>query len=67
MMRKLKKISVLIIVLVLGVSGLIFAAGNKEIPEIPPVTSGTQYISPNGDGVQDSAVLKFSVKVFVKS
>ncbi len=65
-MGKLKKtFFAVFFVLVLSLSA--FAGGNKEIPVIPPVTSGTQYISPNGDGVKDSAVLKFSVKVYVKS
>ncbi|WP_319559930.1 gliding motility-associated C-terminal domain-containing protein [Marispirochaeta sp.] len=45
----------------------IFAGGNKEVPEVPAVTSGTQYISPNGDGIQDSATLRFTAKVYVKS
>lgn len=66
-MEKFKKISILVFSMILGISSLLFAFGNKEVPVIPPVTSGTQYISPNGDGIQDSAVLKFSVKVYVKS
>ncbi len=66
-MEKLSKSVLLAVLLFVGISGFLFAFGNKEIPVIPPVTSGTQYISPNGDGVQDSAVLKFSVKVYVKS
>ena len=62
------KKAVLLTVLFLLVSGLsLFAAGAKEVPDIPPVTSGTQYLSPNGDGVQDEATLKFSVKIYVKS
>ncbi|MBN2509478.1 MAG: gliding motility-associated C-terminal domain-containing protein [Spirochaetales bacterium] len=47
--------------------GMLFAGGNKEVPEIPPVSSGTQYISPNGDGVQDAATLSFTVNIHVKS
>ncbi len=66
-MEKLSKAVLLAVLLFVGLSGVLFAFGNKEVPVIPPVTSGTQYISPNGDGVQDSAVLKFSVKVYVKS
>lgn len=66
-MREFSKKTILVLVMALMITGFGFAFGNKEIPEIPPVTSGTQYISPNGDGVQDSAVLKFSVKVYVKS
>ena len=49
------------------VIGGVFAGGQTEAPELPPVTSGTQYISPNGDGVQDSAELAFTVKLYVKS
>lgn len=45
----------------------LFAGGNKEIPQIPPVTSGAQYLSPNGDGVKDEAELSFTVKIYVKS
>ncbi len=66
-MKELSKRIILLLVMGLMITGFGFAFGNKEIPEIPPVTSGTQYISPNGDGVQDSAVLNFSVKVYVKS
>lgn len=62
------KKTVLLAVLFLSVSGLsVFAFGTAEVPEIPPVTSGTQYLSPNNDGVQDEATLKFSVKIYVKS
>ncbi len=62
------KKAALLTVLFLSVSGLsLFAFGSAEVPEIPPVTSGTQYLSPNGDGVMDDATLKFSVKIYVKS
>ena len=54
-------------ILLLSSLTLLFAGGNKEVPEIPPVTSGTQYISPNGDSVQDTATLSFSVNIHVKS
>ena len=55
-----------IILLSLSVS-LVFAGGNKEIPEIPPVTTGVQYISPNGDDIQEEATLEFTVALYVKS
>lgn len=45
----------------------VFAGGNKEVPEIPPVSSGVQYLSPNGDDIQEEATLTFTVKLFVKS
>ena len=48
-------------------AGGLFAGGKTEAPELPPVTSGTQYLSPNGDGVKDSAELSFTVKLYVKS
>ncbi len=49
------------------VAGPLFAFGNKEAPDVPPVTSGKQYLSPDSNGVQDTATLSFSVKVYVKS
>ncbi len=66
-MKKITKTFFLAVFMIAGLSSVLFAFGNREVPVIPPVTSGTQYISPNGDGVQDSAVLKFSVTVYVKS
>lgn len=50
-----------------AVSGPLFAFGNKEAPVVPPVTSGKQYLSPDSNGVQDTATLSFSVTVYVKS
>ncbi len=58
----------LIIFLLLTISvSFVFAGGNSELPEIPPITSGIQYISPNDDGVQEEATLKFTVSLYVKS
>jgi len=57
----------LVLVLMFLVTGQLFAFGNKEVPDVPPITSGTQYLSPDSNGVQDTAVLSFSVKVYVKS
>ncbi len=45
----------------------ISAGGNKEVPDLEVATSGTQYISPDGNGVQDSSELDFKVKIYVKS
>ncbi len=56
-----------LIVMTLCSAQALFAGGNKEVPDIPPVTSGVQYLSPNGDGVQDTAELEFTVKLYVKS
>jgi flagellar hook assembly protein FlgD len=65
----MKRIRSVLLVLVLLVSGAaaLFAGGNKEVPQIPPVTSGPQYFSPNGDGIKDEASLSFSVRIYVKS
>ncbi len=49
------------------IAGPLFARGNKEAPDVPPITSGTQYLSPDSNEVQDTATLSFSVKVYVKS
>ncbi len=66
---KLTKLGKLLAVtsLLLLAAGQLFGAGNKEIPDVPPITSGTQYFSPDSNGVKDTAVLSFSVKVYVKS
>ncbi|MBN1648876.1 MAG: gliding motility-associated C-terminal domain-containing protein [Spirochaetales bacterium] len=63
---KNKKRLLVIALLILSVVSA-YAGGNKEIPQIPPVTSGQQYLSPNGDGVQDEAELEFTATVRVKS
>ncbi len=44
-----------------------YAGGNKEVPETELSTSGTQYVSPNDDGVQEDATIEFKVTVYVKS
>jgi len=66
---KLTKFAKLLVVfsLILLASGQLFGFGNKEVPDVPPITSGTQYFSPDSNGVKDTAVLSFSVKVYVKS
>ncbi len=56
-----------IAVFLFGVSIPIFAGGTPEVPSIPPVTSGTQYVSPNDDGVRDEATIEFESTLFVKS
>ena len=59
-------IPALILVMIL-IPAALFAGGNKEVPQIPPISSGTQYLSPNDDGVKDEATISFSVKIYVKS
>lgn len=56
-----------VMVFMMMVPAALFAGGNKEVPQIPPISSGTQYLSPNGDGVKDEAAIEFSVKIYVKS
>jgi len=60
-----KRLFIAIVLLCLGLS--VYAGGKKEAPAIPEVTKDIQYISPNGDGIQDDAVLTFKVRVYVKS
>lgn len=57
----------LVFLIIFLTAGQLFAGGNKEVPDVPPITSGTQYLSPDSNGVQDTATLSFSVKVYVKS
>ena len=47
--------------------GGVYARGNTEIPQAEIKTSGTQYISPDGDDVQETATIDFEVTVYVKS
>lgn len=53
--------------LLVGTAFPLCARGTPEVPTIPPVTSGTQYISPDGDGVQDEASISFEATLYVKS
>ncbi|MDA3938385.1 MAG: gliding motility-associated C-terminal domain-containing protein [Spirochaetia bacterium] len=63
-----KKIQFSLVFLIIFLTvGQLSAGGNKEMPDVPPITSGTQYFSPDSNGVQDTAILSFSVKVYVKS
>ncbi|MBN1687126.1 MAG: Ig-like domain repeat protein [Spirochaetales bacterium] len=61
-----KWVFILLLTGIVSVGGA-FALGNKEVPEAEVETSGTQYISPNGDGIQDAATIEFEVTVYVKS
>ncbi len=63
----MQKISVIGLILFLCIGFGVYAGGQPEVPSIPPVTSGTQYLSPNGDEVKDQATIDFTVTVYVKS
>jgi len=63
----MRRVHVLVVILFLCAGFNVFAGGQPEIPQIPPITSGTQYLSPNGDDVQEKATIDFSVTVYVKS
>jgi flagellar hook assembly protein FlgD len=65
-MKRMRSVLLVLVLLVSGAAAL-FAGGNKEVPQIPPITSGPQYFSPNGDGIKDEASLSFSVRIYVKS
>ncbi|MBN2440478.1 MAG: gliding motility-associated C-terminal domain-containing protein [Spirochaetales bacterium] len=56
-----------IIVLIIIVQGLCYSFGQKEKPVITVNTVGPQYLSPNGDGVQDTASFTFTVVIKEKS
>ena len=58
---------ILIVVLLFFSVALAFAGGTREVPQIPPVTTGVQYISPNGDDIQEEATLEFTVTLYLKS
>ena len=61
------KSHIFIFILLVSLGTAVFAGGQPDVPEIPPITSGTQYLSPNGDAVKDTATIDFSVTVYVKS
>lgn len=62
-----RKLAFFAILLGLAALTTVFARPNQEIPETKVNTSGTQYISPNGDGIQEASEIEFEVTVFVKS
>ncbi len=67
-MKLSKTVQVILALLIfIVIAGPLFARGNKEAPDVPPITSGIQYLSPDSNEVQDTATLSFSVKVYVKS
>jgi flagellar hook assembly protein FlgD len=58
---------IVIIILITIVQLSAFSFGHKEQPELEVRTTGTVYLSPNDDGVQDTGTLHFSVTIHVKS
>ncbi|MFW6361474.1 MAG: gliding motility-associated C-terminal domain-containing protein [Spirochaetota bacterium] len=63
----MRKILLISFILFVCIGFGVYAGGQPEVPSIPPATSGTQYLSPNGDGVKDQATIDFTVTVYVKS
>ncbi len=61
----LKKVYFLLVLFFIAAS--IFAGGKREEPVLTAETSGAQYISPNGDGLNDEADLNFIVELYIKS
>ncbi len=55
------------LVLMAVAAPMVFAGGNTEAPEAEVISSGPEYISPDGDGIQDAARIEFEVTVYVKS
>ena len=45
----------------------LFAAPRTEVPEATAQTEGTQYLSPNGDGLQEDGTISFVATLYVKS
>ena len=60
----MKKFGLLLLVLLISAGA--FARGQKDAPVILE-SDGPQYVSPNNDGIKDTAVLGFTVKVKLKS
>ncbi|MBN2535184.1 MAG: gliding motility-associated C-terminal domain-containing protein [Spirochaetales bacterium] len=56
-----------IIIIFIIVQGLCYSGGHKEKPVITVMTESPQYLSPNNDGVQDTAVCKVSIHIKIKS
>ena len=60
----MKKFGLLLLVLLISAGA--FARGQKDAPVILE-SDGPQYVSPNNDGIKDTAVLGFTVKVKLRS
>jgi flagellar hook assembly protein FlgD len=66
-MKSGKKVVLTTLVLLISAGGMLFAGGTPETPELPTTTTGTQYLSPNDDGVKEEATVTFSASLYVKS
>ena len=62
----MKKLFIYFLLILFTVSS-IYAGGKREEPALEVSTSGLQYISPNNDGIKDSAELFFTVSLYAKS
>lgn len=66
-MRTMRKSLILTGLLVVGVLAPLFAAGNKEVPQVQVQTSGPLYFNPLSSGPSNHATLNFTVTLAVKS
>lgn len=57
----------ILLLLLFSAGAMLFAGGKREEPELNVTASGTQYISPDGNGVRDTAELSFRVELYAKS
>jgi outer membrane protein OmpA-like peptidoglycan-associated protein/flagellar hook assembly protein FlgD len=56
-----------IIILIIVIQGFCYSGGHKEKPVITVQAESPQYLSPNNDGVQDTASGDFTVHIKIKS
>ncbi len=66
-MRTFTKPLILVGLLLVGVLAPLFAAGNKEVPQVQVQNSGPQYFNPLSSGANNHATLNFTVTLAVKS
>ena len=66
-MHTMRKSLILVGLLLVGLLSPLFAAGNKEVPQVQLQTSGPQYFNPLSSGPNNHATLNFTVTLAVKS
>ena len=66
-MLTFRKPLILVGLLLVGVLAPLFAAGNKEVPQVQVQTSAPQYFNPLSSGPNNHATLNFTVTLSVKS